>query len=432
MESDLKGVNVVSKYLTRVIDSELDELFPFLAAISIDGPKGVGKTATATARSTTVLRLDDPSVAEITRTVPELLKTYGKPTLIDEWQKVPEIWDQVRRLVDDGAAPGSFLLTGSATPTGVTLHSGAARILSLRMRPLSLAERRIETPTVSLRDLFTAGIAITGQTEVGVPDYIREIVSSGFPGIRHLPPRARRAQLDSYISRIIDHDFPEQGLRVRRPLVLKAWMTAYAAAAGTTTSLEKIGKAAAADGTQPARSTVTNFRDILNQLWLLDSVPAWIPSSNTFSRLGSAPKHFLADPALAARLLGLDETKLLRAETVDVLGLREGTVLGRLFEHLVLLSLQTYAQAAEATVSHFRSNSGDHELDFIVHSPAGVTVGIEVKLSRTVNDKDVKHLLWLKSHLGDDLRDMVIINTGPYAYRRPDGVAVVPLALLGP
>lgn len=422
----------MSEYLTRVIDTELDELFPFLAAISIDGPKGVGKTATASARSRTILRLDQLSVAELARTAPELLKDYDAPVLIDEWQKVPEIWDQVRRLVDDGAAPARFLLTGSATPTGVSLHSGAARIPTLRMRPLSVAERRIETPTVSLRELFTGGLAIKGQTDVGVPDYIREIVGSGFPGIRSLPPRARRAQLDSYISRIIDHDFPEQGLRVRRPLVLKAWMTAYAAATGTNTSLEKIGKAASVDGAKPARSTLTNFRDILDQLWLLDSVPAWIPSANLFSRIGSAPKHFLADPALAAQLLGLDEEKLLRAETVDVIGNHEGTVLGRLFEHLVLLSLQTYAQAAEAKVHHFRSNSGDRELDFIVHSPARGTLGIEVKLSRTVNDKDVRHLLWLKSHLGDDLRDMVIINTGPYAYRRPDGVAVIPLALLGP
>ena len=422
----------MAEYLERVIDSELDELFPFLAAISLDGPKGVGKTATASARSHTVLRLDQPSVAELARTAPELLPGYSKPTLIDEWQKVPEIWDQVRRLVDDGAAPGSFLLTGSASPTRVTLHSGAARILSLRMRPLAFAERMIETPTVSLRQLFAGGVAITGTTDVGVPDYIREIVSSGFPGIRHLPPRARRAQLGSYISRIIDHDFPEQGLRVRRPLVLKAWMTAYAAATGTITSLEKIGKAAAVDGTQPARSTAANFRDILDQLWLLDTVPAWVPSANLFSRLGSAPKHFLADPALAAQLLGLDEAKLLGAETVDMLGRHGGTVLGRLFEHLVVLSLQTYAQAAEARVSHFRSNSGDREVDFIVHSAAGGTIAVEVKLSRTVNDADVKHLLWLKKHLGDDLRDMVIINTGPYAYRRPDGVAVVPLALLGP
>ncbi len=422
----------MAEYFERVIDAELDELFPFLPAISIEGPKGVGKTATASARSRTVLRLDQPSVAELARTAPELLPTYSTPTLIDEWQKVPEIWDQVRRLVDDGAAPGSFLLTGSATPTGVTLHSGAARILSLRMRPLSVAERKIETPTVSLGELFAGNVPIKGQTEIGVPDYIREIVSSGFPAIRSLPPRARRAQLESYISRIIEHDFPEQGLRVRRPLVLKAWMTAYAAATGTITSLEKIGKAASSDGAKPARSTLTSFRDVLDQLWLLDAVPAWVPSNNLFSRIGSAPKHFLADPALATQLLGLDEAKLLRAETIDMLGHHEGTVLGRLFEHLVLLSLQTYAQAAEAKVSHFRSNSGDRELDFIVHSATGGNIGIEVKLSRTVNDKDVKHLLWLKSHLGDDLRDMVIINTGPYAYRRPDGVAVVPLALLGP
>jgi predicted AAA+ superfamily ATPase len=422
---------MTSGYIPRVVDAELDELMPSLAAISLDGPKGVGKTATASARSTTVLRLDDPVVAELLRAAPEQLAALPKPVLVDEWQKVPETWDRVRRLVDDGAKPSSFLLTGSASPTGVDLHSGAGRIVSLRMRPLSLAEREIEKPTVSLQQLLGRKHEISGTTGVLLADYIREIVASGFPGIRILPDRARRLQLDGYLSRIIDHDFPEQGLKVRRPVVLRAWMAAYAAATGSTTSYERIAKAASPDG-QPSRMVTAGYREVLGQLWMLDAVPAWLPSSNQFSRLASTPKHFLADPALAARLLGLDEARLLRAESVDMLGPQDGTSLGRLFEHLVALSLQTYAQAAEATLNHFRSQNGDREVDFIVHSTDGGTVGFEVKLSRTVSDSDVKHLLWLKQHLGDELRDMVVVNTGPAAYRRPDGVAVVPLALLGP
>lgn len=422
---------MATSYTPRVVDAELDELMPSLAAISLDGPKGVGKTATASARATTVLRLDDPVVAELMRAAPEQLAELKTPVLIDEWQKVPETWDRVRRLVDDGAKASSFLLTGSATPTGVDLHSGAGRIVSLRMRPLSVAEREIEEPTVSLHQMLHSQHAISGTTEVLLADYIREIVSSGFPGIRLLPDRSRRLQLDGYISRIIDHDFPEQGLRVRRPAVLRAWMAAYAAATGSTTSYERIGKAASPDG-QPSRLVTGGYRDVLGQLWMLDAVPAWLPSSNSFSRLASTPKHFLADPALAARLLGLDEARLLQADTVEMLGPQDGTSLGRLFEHLVALSLQTYAQAAEATLHHFRSQNGDREVDFIVHSTDGGTVGVEVKLSRTVSDSDVKHLLWLKQHLGEELRDMVVINTGPVAYRRLDGVAVVPLALLGP
>lgn len=424
---------MAQEYFRRIIDSELDELFPSLSAISLDGPKGVGKTATASTRAATVLRLDDPGVAELARAAPEQLAAYDRPVLIDEWQKVPEVWDQVRRLVDDGSQPGSYLLTGSATPADAAIHSGAGRILSLRMRPLAFAERGIEAPTVSLGLMLAGDATVGGATQIGLSDYIREIVGSGFPGIRALPPRARRAQLDSYISRIIEHDFPEQGHKVRRPQVLRAWMAAYAAATGSTTSYDKIGRAAATGDDQPAKTTVISYRDILNQLWMLEAIPAWLPSTNAFSRLGSAPKHFLADPALAARLLGLDEAKLLRAETANMLGPQEGTALGRLFEHLVALSLRTYSQAAEADVSHFRSNSGDREVDFIVHSSEGGIVGVEVKLARTIQDNDVKHLLWLKNQLGDQLRDMMVITTGTTAYRRrSDGVAVVPLSLLGP
>lgn len=419
-------------YSRRVVDDELDELLSSLAAISLDGPKGVGKTATASTRAATILRLDDPATAEVLRAIPEQLAAHERPILIDEWQKIPEVWDQVRRLVDDGAQPGSFLLTGSAIPAGANIHSGAGRIVSLRMRPMSMAERGQENPTVSLGQMLEGDAEVTGTTTLGLAAYIREIVASGFPGIRSLPDRARRAQLDGYISRIIDHEFPEQGSRVRRPQTLRAWMAGYAAATGSTTSYEKIARAASAGDHQPSRDTTIRYRDILDQLWLLDTVPAWVPSSNPFSKLGSAPKHFLADPALAARLLGLDEKKLLRAETAAMIGPQDGTALGRLFEHLVALSLHTYAQASEATVSHFRSRSGERELDFIVHGIAGGTIAVEVKLARTVDDDDVGHLLWMKEQLGDELRDMVVVHTGTTAYRRTDGVAVVPLALLGP
>lgn len=115
-----------------------------------------------------------------------------------------------------------------------------------------------------------------------------------------------------------------------------------------------------------------------------------------------------------------------------MLGPQEGTSLGRLFEHLVVLSAKTYAQADEAKVSHFRSSGGDREIDLIVQSATGGTVAMEVKLARTVSDRDVRHLLWLKDQLGDELRDMVVLHSGATAYRRADGVAVVPLALLGP
>ena len=422
----------LAEYRRRVIDDELDELMPSLAAISIDGPKGVGKTATATQRVATLFKLDEPAAAQLVRAYPEQLVHVEKPLLLDEWQRVPEVWDMVRRQVDADNSGAQFLLTGSATPTEPT-HSGAGRIFPMRMRPLSMAERNLEPTTVSLRDLFSGNAAIRGESTLALPDYVREIVVSGFPGIRDLPGRARRGQLDGYIDRIIGHDFEEQGLRVRRPQTLRGWLAGYAAATASTASYAAILRAATPgeSDARPTKVTALTYRDILAQLWILDPVNAWLPTHNDFARLGSAPKHFLADPALAARLLEVDEERLLAGATAGMLGPQDGTMLGRLFESLVALSVQTYAQANEATVNHFRSQDGDREVDFILHRGDRTNVAIEVKLAASVSDKDVKHLLWLKSRLGQELVDMVVVYTGKIAYRRQDGVAVIPLSLLG-
>lgn len=250
------------------------------------------------------------------------------------------------------------------------------------------------------------------------------------PGIRELPSRVRRTQLESYITRIIERDFPEQGQQVRKPETLRSWMSAYAAATATMTSYSKILEMATPGlARKPAKETTMTYRDVLSQLWLLDPVAPWQPR-NRFTRFGTTPKHFLADPALSARLLGLDEQRLL-SDQGNAIGSNDKTQLGSLFEALVALSLRSCAQAAETTVSHLRTSKGDHEIDFIVHSGNGATAAFEVKLDRTVDDSDVKQLLWLRARMGGQLADAAVVYMGQYAYRRPDGIAVIPLALLG-
>jgi predicted AAA+ superfamily ATPase len=174
--------------------------------------------------------------------------------------------------------------------------------------------------------------------------YAREIITSGFPGLRHLQGRALRAQLDGYLGHIVDRDFLEQGHPVRKPDVLRRWMTAYS------------------------------------------------PKINT--------------P-------------------------RDGTLLGQLFESLVTLSVRVYAQGAEARVRHLRTKDGRQEIDLIVERADQRVVAIEVKLSATVTDDDVRHLVWLRQQIGDEMLDAMIVTTGTHAYRRPDGIAVVPAVLLG-
>lgn len=298
---------------------------------------------------------------------------------------------------------------------------------------MTLSERGLLEPSVSLRGLLTGDRAgLGGNSPLSLVDYVEEIVASGFPGIRTLGERARRFQLDSYLRTAVDKDVPEQGLAVRRPDAMMAWLRAYAAATSSTASYSRILDAATpGQNDKPARSTEIAYRGVLSSLWLLDPVTAWSPIGSAFTRLGSAPKHHLADPALAARLLGLGASSLLdgRGEPLDS---RSGSVLGALFESLVTLCVRVSAQAAESEVHHLRTRNGDHEVDLVVERSDGRVLAVEVKLASTIEDRDVKHLKWLTAELGTKLLDAVVITTGPFAYRRPDGIGVVPLALLGP
>ncbi|WP_426567053.1 ATP-binding protein [Angustibacter sp. McL0619] len=286
---------------------------------------------------------------------------------------------------------------------------------------------------MSLSRLLDGGRpGVEGMSPFTLADYTDEILGSGFPAVRRLAGRARRAQLDGYLARIVDHDFPEQGHRVRRPRTLRAWLTAYAAATSTTAKYGVILDAATAgESEKPAKTTVIAYRDVLSQLWILDPVPGWVPTRNHFTRLQQSPKHHLADPALAARLLGATQASLLTGAETGPSFPRDGTLLGALFESLAALTLRVAAQVAEATVHHLRTATGVHEVDFIIERADHRVLAVEVKLAASVEDQDVVHLKWLRSQLGPDLVDSVVITTGPEAYRRPDGIAVVPLALLG-
>ena len=167
-------------------------------------------------------------------------------------------------------------------------------------------------------------------------------------------------------------------------------------------------------------------------MWIVDPVDAWSPTRNHLAKLTGTPKHQLADPALAARLLGLDADALLAGDDSGRRIPRDGTFLGGLFEALVTLDVRVYAQAAEAKVRHLRTRGGEHEVDLIVVRDDQRVVAIEVKLSAIVDDGDTRHLHWLAQRLGSDLLDAVVVTTGTEAYRRADGIAVVPAALLGP
>lgn len=422
-----------SEYRRRVVDEELDLLLEGLPAISLEGPRAVGKTWTARRRARTVHNLDDPETLALAEADPGRLTRGPEPIFIDEWQRYPPAWDLVRRAVDDGSGAGRFLLAGSTAPDTPPTHSGAGRIVTLRMRPMSLFEKGLVEPTVSLRHLLTgARPAIGGQTDTTLERYVDEIVTGGLPGWRSKKVRVQQAALDGYLYRAVDHDVALMGYRARQPGVVRRWLTAYAAATATTAHYETIRDAATAgEGDKPAKTTTTAYRNLLEAMWMVEPVPAWWSLANPLSRLKRGPKHHLADPALAARLLDATADTLL-AEDPSGTGLpRNGSLLGALFESLVTLNVRVYAQAAQARVSHLQTWNDSREIDLIVEKGQRM-VAVETKLTATPRRDDTRHLRWLADRMGAGLADAVIVTTGRHAYRDRDGVAVVPASLLGP
>ena len=417
------------EYRRRLIDGVLDDVFPQLPAILLDGPKAVGKTTTALQRAQTVKDMDQVGERTLAQADPETATMGTKPILIDEWHKAPDTWGVIKRAVDRDFSGGQYLLTGSL-PDEAT-HSGAGRITSLRMRPLSLAEREIEEPTVSLRALLQGQADVAGETEIGLADYSAELMRSGFPALRRLDGRALELALDGYIERVVDADIRQLGLTLRQPATLMAWLRSYAAATATTASWETIRDGATTQaGNTPAKTTTMPYRDALTRLRILDELPPWLPSKNRFSRVAQSSKHFLADPALAMRLLNLSADTIPTAVAHDS-GRFDRPLVGRMFEALATLSIRSYAEANYARAFHFRDGPGRREVDIIVESDDGKVLAIEVKLSSAVSPRDTRHLTWLREQLGSDLIDSVVVYSGRHAYRSGD-VAVVPLALLGP
>ena len=420
-------------YQTRVVDDQLDRLLGGLPAICVEGPRAVGKTSTASRRARTVYDLDNPETLALVNADPSQLVSGEAPIFIDEWQKYPPSWDLVRRAVDSGVAPGTFLLAGSASPQTAPTHSGAGRIVTLRMRPMSLFERGVASSSVSLAELLTGGRPdINGETDISLDHYANEITASGFPGMRAADPVVRPDLIKGYLDRATDHDLLLMGHRVRRPGLVRRWVTAYAAATSTTTTYETIRDAATGgESTKPSKSTTTVYRDLLEAMWLLDPIPAWWPLGNPVSRLKRGPKHHLADPALAASLVGATVPGLVSGSSNAPRGFGAGSLLGALYESLVTLDVRVYAQAAGASVRHLRTWNDDREIDLIVEKDRRL-LAVEVKLAATPNRSDTAHLRWLAERLGPDLVDAMLVTTGRYAYRDRDGIAVVPAALLGP
>lgn len=419
-------------YRKRVVDSELAERLASAGAVLIEGPKASGKTATARHHSRSEVLLDvDQAARQSIEVDPGIVLAGPTPRLLDEWQVAPELWNRVRREVDARRLPGQFILTGSATPADdVTRHSGAGRFSRLRMRPMSLWESGESDGVVPLCQLMQGVAAHAPQPALDFDGLVEAICRGGWPALVESPARdARRANRD-YLADISRTDIHTVDGIKRDPTRVAATLAALSRHVATEVKHSTISADASRHGDPdlPADpETVANYVDALERLLLVEYQAPWAPHLRSRSRVRSVPKFHFADPSLAVAGLRADAAGL----KADL------NTLGLLFESLVVRDLRVYAQPLDAHVHHYRDNTG-LEVDAIVVAPGQKWIACEVKLSSAARVVDEAAANLLKfSEVVDHTKTgpaaaLVVITATGYAYRRKDGVNVVPIGALGP
>ena len=421
-------------YEKRLIDSILKEYVDELPAILLEGAKAVGKTETCKQLASTEYRMDNAAQRELLQNNPEIILQNSKPVLIDEWQLAPSLWSYVRHAVDDGLPNGSVLFTGSSIRVNSRIHSGAGRIIRLKLRPYSIEERNLSDSYIRIEDLFNfdSKATVNGETDKTLVDYLDEIYRSGFPGIRNKSERIRKVLLKSYVTNIAEHEFEENGFKILNPHSLLAWMRIYAASIGTETKQSTLINAATASDAIPSAPTVSKYREALEILDITDEVQPFLPMGKIYGNLAKGTKHFMLDPAIALSLLGVEKDELIDYQVPKYVSKFHQTLTRQLIESFVYQSLVVYADVNDAQLSYYRNSRGTREIDFILQKDHRLIL-FEVKTNPDVKDSYVRHLNWFEDEIGDEFKvTKVLLNTGRYAYtRQEDHVHVIPLALLG-
>jgi len=414
------------EYRPRIADDELIVSLASAGAVLIDGPKASGKTTTALQQAATQFRLDEDATARAAlASAPELLFDRPTPILFDEWQAAPELWNRVRRQVDDRQQRGLYILTGSATPRDdVTRHSGAGRFASLRMRPMSLYESGHSSGEVSLSALFEGERQSARTAPMDVPALMERIVVGGWPALLDADVEQAQRWAISYLKQIVEVDIPALGHR-RNPGGLTRLLQSLARHVGQAPKLSNLERDVGGDARPVASETLTAYLGALDRLMLADNSPAWTTHMRSRTRLRAAPVRYFVDPSIATAVLNLGPRQLL--SDLNAAGFH--------FEALAIRDLRVYSQPLDGEVLSWRDVNG-HEIDAIVSLRSGTWGAFEVKLNPTSVDEAAASLVRFAdkvdtSTMGNPQVLAVITSTG-FAYRRNDGVHVIPISTLGP
>lgn len=419
-------------YIPRIADAQLADYLATFGAVLIEGPKWCGKTTTAARQAASELRIADPVSNYQNKRLAELDVATAldgdRPRLIDEWQEVPATWDAVRYECDRaGGLPGQFLLTGSATPQERMrpVHSGAGRIGHLRMDTLSLMEMGISNGKTSLAALF-AGEDPAGVSKLSLQDVAHAICRGGWPVAMHLDIVQAMRIAASYIDAVASEDIVRVDGVARDPEKVRRLIRSLARNESTLASKKTILADTLTDTQRElAESTVTDYLATLSKLFFVDDIPAWNPALRSPVRIRAASKRHLVDVSLAAAALGLTPETLIGDQKT----------MGLLFESLVAHDLRIYARAMDAKLMHYRDDS-NLEVDLIVECSDGRWGAFEVKLGSAQEDAGAANVRALERKMverGERPASVkaVIVGIGGVAHMREDGVAVVPLDVLG-
>ena len=417
-------------YMPRIIDTRIEEYLKAFGAVCVEGPRGCGKTWTSSYHCNSAIYIGDPTgnfqnrqLAELS---PELVLDGDTPRLVDEWPEVPSIWDAVRYRVDQTAQKGQFILTGSATPNhkGI-LHSGAGRIAKLRMRPMSLYESGDSSGTVSLEQLCRGQLnpAMTG--EVSLKKLIELIIRGGWPGAVKLPVDQAALLPAEYLNAAIDDVYRIDGVK-RNTTKMRLLLRSLARNESTTVSNRTLKKnIREVDDEDIDINTVKDYLDIFERLFILDNQPPFSTGVRPSVRVKQAVKRHFSDPSLACSLLKVTPASLLG----------DLETLGFLFEALCERDLKIYAESFGGALYHYQDYRG-RGIDAVIELPDGQWCAFEIKLGANQIDAAAQSLLNIQKEFADDPKGKppaalcVLCGMANTAYRRPDGVFVVPITAL--
>lgn len=418
-------------YKKRIVDNIIETKLKEKGAVLIEGPKWCGKTTTSSRFAKSTIVMTDPKsekenllLAEVN---PELLLEGNTPRLIDEWQVAPKLWDAIRFVVDKRNNEGQFLLTGSSTPVNRDDidHSGAGRFAWVTMRTMSLYESGDSTGEVSLSDVFK-GKNINGTNKLTLNDITYLICRGGWPKSVSMEPEIALEQPFDYIDAIVKTDASKVDGIVKNEERLRKFLRAYSRNVSTQvtlTSLKEDMKVNDVDSLN--EDTISLYINAFKKLFVIEEMEAWNPNLRSKTAIRTSDTRYFVDPSIASSSLGLGPTDLIK--NLNTCGL--------FFENLVVRDLRVYAESLKGNVYHYRDAS-NLECDAVIHLRNGEYGLVEIKLGGDkLIEEGVKNLLDLANKIDTDKMNkpsflMIITATSNYAYRRPDGVYVVPIGCL--